>query len=62
MESNPKFDKINRYRNIRDTVQIAIDSEENRLDDPMDVDYTLYNLSRQLPVETYTTNSVKVLC
>ena len=35
--------------NIRDTAQKAIDDEENRPDDPMDIDYTLYNLSRQLP-------------
>nr|CAG8640988.1 12782_t:CDS:2 [Entrophospora candida] len=31
--------------------QIAIDNEENHPDDPMDVDYTLYNLSGQLPVD-----------
>src|SRR5215213_8385141 len=49
LESNPKFNKINRYMNIRDTAQKAIDDEENRPDDPMDIDYTLYNLSRQLP-------------
>nr|CAG8488959.1 5850_t:CDS:2 [Entrophospora candida] len=51
--------------------KLYIDNEENRPDDPMDIDYILYNLSRQLPVdnaesmkfmdesedETYTTNS-----
>ncbi|CAJ0638344.1 240_t:CDS:2 [Entrophospora sp. SA101] len=31
--------------------KLYIDNEENRPDDPMDIDYILYNLSRQLPMD-----------
>ena len=46
LESNPKFEKINRYRNIIDTAQRGIENEENRPDDPMDIDYIIANLAK----------------
>jgi hypothetical protein len=49
MEFNPKFEKIQHYRNIIDTANKAIEFEETHPDDPMEIDYTLSNLVRQLP-------------
>jgi len=46
LESNPKFEKINRYRNIIENAQRGIENEENRPDDPMDIDYIIANLAK----------------
>lgn len=43
-ETNPRFEKINKYRNIIDIAHKGIETEENRPDDPMDVDYLIANL------------------